>query len=51
MLALILAIVAGVLFFLDGVLWHTVPTHKSRVLVDIAGLTLAVAVVLLALGS
>lgn len=51
MLALVLAIVAGVLFALDGVLWHTVPNYRTRTLVSIAGVVLSVSVILLALGK
>lgn len=51
MLALVLAIVAGVLFALDAILWFAVPTYKTRTVVSVAGVVLSVSVILLALGS
>lgn len=48
MIPLVLAIISGVLFGLDFLLWHTVDSYKSRALVSIAGVLLAVAVIVMA---
>lgn len=49
--AAILAVIAGILFFLDAVLWHTVASYKSRTLVGVAGVVLSVAVLLMSVQS
>lgn len=46
-LALILAIVALVLSFLDVVLWHAVSTYRNRFLIGIAVMVLSIAVILM----
>lgn len=43
MLVLILAIVATVLAAMDLLLWHTVPTFRTHVLLQIAVIVLGVA--------
>jgi len=47
----ILAVVAGILFLLDTLLWHTVASYKSRTLVGVAGVVLSVAVLLVSVQS
>lgn len=42
---LILAIIAGVLFALHGILWVAVPNYRSNMLLSVAGVILSVAVI------
>lgn len=50
-MALILAIIAGVLFALHGILWFAVPNYRSNMLLSVAGVVLSIAVIVKEVGA
>lgn len=50
-MTLILAIIAGVLFALHGILWFSIPSYRSNVLLSVAGVVLSIAVIVKEVGA